>query len=54
MGLIIGFSTLQESTDHGYIKEICEMKNVTMCPICDDECPFNAAADNCQNVKILQ
>ena len=53
-GIIIGFWTLRESSEHGYIKEICDMKNVTMCPICNDGCPFYLASDNCQKVKILQ
>ena len=54
IGILYGISTLHQSTENGYIKELCSLSNVTMCPICNDGCPFFAASDNCMAAKILQ
>lgn len=53
IGILYGISTLHQSTENGYIKELCSLNNVTMCPICNDGCPFFAASDNCMAAKIL-
>ena len=52
IGVIYGWTTLD--TDEGYLHELCNLDNITMCPMCDDGCPFTKASDNCFNAKVLQ
>ena len=40
--------------DNAYLDEVCNLQNVTMCPMCNDGCPFYNASDNCFSASLLQ
>ena len=40
--------------DNKYLDEVCSLNNLTMCPICNEGCPFYNASDNCFSTSMLQ